>query len=109
MTEITGYHAHVYYDTQTKERARAVSEAARDLFDAEMGRMHDTPVGPHPMGSCQLAFGPETFAGLVPWLALNRDGLVVFLHPNTGDALTDHRDRAIWMGTGLTLKLDILT
>ena len=38
-------------------------------------------------------------------LATNRDGLTVFIHPNTGDALADHTAHAIWMGELLPLNL----
>ena len=107
MSDIQSYHAHVYFDADTVDQARALCEAARDQFVVDMGRVHEKPLGPHPMWSCQLAFAPEVFDALVPWLALNRDGLIVFTHPNTGDALKDHRDHAIWMGTGLQLNLDI--
>jgi aromatic ring-cleaving dioxygenase len=107
MPDIRGFHAHVYFDAETKERARAVCERARDLFPVTMGRMHEKPVGPHPVPSCQLAFAPEAFADVMGWLALNRDGLVVFTHPETGDDLADHRDHAIWMGAILPLKLEM--
>jgi len=107
MTQITGYHAHVYFDAETVDRARAICEQAAALFDLKMGRVHERNVGPHPRWSCQLAFAPEVFAELMPWLALHRDGLIVFAHPETGDDLVDHRDHAIWMGTGLDLKLDV--
>ena len=106
--EIQGYHAHVYYDAATLERARAICEAARSQFRLQMGRMHERPVGPHPDWSCQLSFEPGVFAQVVPWLALNRDGLVVFLHPLTGDPLADHRDHAIWMGAVRPLRLEAL-
>ena len=104
---ITGYHAHVYFDETTVEQARALCETARDRFGAQMGRVHERPVGPHPKWSCQLGCTPKQFERLLPWLALNRDGLIVFAHPETGDDLTDHRDRAIWLGAGLPLDLSI--
>lgn len=104
---IESYHAHVYFDVNTVETARALCEAARDRFGVQMGRMHEKPVGPHPMWSCQLAFDPEILGDILPWLALNRGGLTVFTHPNTGDDLGDHRDHAIWMGSMPPLKLDI--
>ena len=104
---ITDYHAHVYYDAGTKDAAARVREAVEARFDVSMGRWHDNPVGPHPMGSYQIAFPPDLFAELVPWLALNRNGLTVFVHPNTGDDLADHRDRAIWLGDSQTLNLSI--
>ncbi len=104
---IKGYHAHIYYDAESIDTARQVCEAVRDLFDAEMGRMHERPVGPHPEWSCQLAFGPERLGDVLPWLALNRRGLTVFMHPDTGQDLQDHRDRAIWMGSMPALNLAI--
>ena len=104
---IEGYHAHIYFDATTIDKARKVCETCRDLFSVEMGRVHEKPVGPHPDWSCQLAFGPEKFADVTSWLMLNRDGLVVFLHPETGNALLDHRDRATWMGEMRPLNLSI--
>ncbi|MDD1148123.1 DOPA 4,5-dioxygenase family protein [Pseudomonas sp. TNT2022 ID357] len=105
MQRIKGYHAHVYFDASTIDLARALCEQAAQLFDLKMGRVHERPVGPHPDWSCQLAFAPEVFAQVVPWLALNRRGLVVFLHPDTGDDLLDHADHAIWMGAMRPLDL----
>ena len=45
---------------------------------------------------------------LVPWLALKRDGLTVFIHPETGDDVPDHRDHAIWLGRQQALDLEAL-
>lgn len=110
-SRITGYHAHIYFDSRSLHRARALCEAAHDRFGVSMGRLHEKPVGPHPCGSCQLSATPEEFAELLPWLALNRDGLVVFAHPITGETpreqLADHRDHGIWLGVGLSLDLSI--
>ena len=94
-------------DASTLEQARALCEEATQLFGVSMGRMHQKPVGPHPDWSCQLAFGPELVGVVLPWLALYRKGLVVFLHPLTGDELVDHRDHAIWMGAVRPLDLSI--
>ncbi|HBO3685663.1 TPA: DOPA 4,5-dioxygenase family protein [Pseudomonas aeruginosa] len=105
---IQGFHAHVYFDAQSIERARALCEEAARRFPLKMGRVHERPVGPHPDWSCQLAFAPEVFGGLVPWLAIHRQDLVVFIHPVTGNDLVDHRDRAIWMGAIRPLDLSIL-
>lgn len=105
---ITGYHAHVYYDAQSKPAAAALREAIGARFDVRLGRWHDRPVGPHPRWSYQVAFAPEVFAVLVPWLALNRGDLTIFLHPETGDVLPDHRDHAIWLGDKAELDFDAL-
>ena len=107
-SEIDHWHAHVYFDETTVEQARALCEAADEAFaDLEMGRMHEREVGPHPRWSCQLAFAPALFGEVIPWLALNREGLTIFVHPGTGDHLTDHTERTIWMGEMLDLKLEM--
>ena len=98
MPAIKGYHAHIYFDADTIDQARALCEQAAQSFPLKMGRVHERPVGPHPDWSCQLAFGPQMIGEVLPWLALNRKGLVVFLHPDTGDDLLDHTEHAIWMG-----------
>jgi aromatic ring-cleaving dioxygenase len=105
---IHGYHAHVYFDAGTVAQARALCEAAARRFPLKMGRVHEKPVGPHPDWSCQLAFKAALFDQVIPWLAMNRDGLVVFIHPITGQDLIDHRDRAMWMGAVRPLDLSVL-
>ena len=109
MPQITGYHAHVYFDADTVSQARQLCEQAAEVFGVDMGRVHEKPVGPHPMWSCQLAASPAQFANLLSWLALNRNGLIVFCHPDTSDHLADHRDHGIWLGTGLALDLSIFS
>lgn len=108
IARIGSYHAHVYFDAGSREAALALRAAIEARFDIEMGRFHERPVGPHPCWSYQVAFPAALFAEIVPWLALNRDGLVVFIHPNTGDALADHRDHALWMGAKMELDLAVL-
>lgn len=99
------YHAHVYFDADTRAPARRLRERVEHLFDVEMGRWHERTVGPHPRWSYQIAFKAALFDSLVPWLMLNREGLTIFLHPNTGDDLADHRDHPLWMGELLELNL----
>ena len=67
MADIKGFHAHVYFDAGTIEQARTLCQTAAERFDLEMGRVHERPVGPHPMWSCQLAFGLDAFGKIVPW------------------------------------------
>ncbi len=107
MTIISGYHAHVYFDETTFEQASALCDRAGEQFALSVGRKHQKPVGPHPMWSCQLAFEPNLFGEVIPWLALHREGLTVFIHPETGDNLKDHTDHAIWMGSIEPLNLDL--
>ncbi len=105
---IKGYHAHVYFDESTVEKAQALCEEAGKRFSVTVGRIHQKPVGPHPCWSCQLAFSRSEYADLLSWLALNRKGLTILIHPLTGNDLKDHTDYASWMGEPQALKLDVL-
>jgi aromatic ring-cleaving dioxygenase len=109
MSTITGYHAHVYFDAAEHDRAQRLCEAAREAFGVAVGRLHDRPVGPHPRGSCQLTVGTDQFASVIPWLVLNRDGLTIFAHAQTGDALKDHTEHVIWLGPSEPLDLSALS
>lgn len=106
-TPFSGWHAHVYFDADTRDAAQALCERVRDLFGVAMGRVHDGPVGPHPRGSCQLSVTPEVFGAVMPWLAANRHGLTVFAHGESGDPLADHTDHVMWLGPSETLDLSI--
>ena len=105
---IRGFHAHIYYDAGTRPIAEALREAITAQFTTELGRWHDEPVGPHTVSMYQVAFAPEQFGRLVPWLMLNRGGLDILVHPQTGDAYADHTEHAAWLGTKLPLKLSVL-
>ena len=107
---ITSWHAHVYFDASSRDAAWALRQTiATELADRiEIGRFHEKPVGPHPMWSYQLAFPADRFAEVGGWLALNHGALDVFVHPNTGDELRDHRDCALWLGASHTLNLAAL-
>jgi DOPA 4,5-dioxygenase len=105
---IAGYHAHVYYDAATRSLAAQLREAVEQRFDVSMGRWHDAPIGPHPCASYQIAFAPGLVGELVSWLALNRQGLTVFIHPETGNAIADHSAHVIWLGESRKLNLDAL-
>ncbi len=108
MGEIREFHAHVYFDSASLEQARQLCNEAGERFDLRVGRVHEKLVGPHPRWSCQLAFAPSLFGEVVPWLALRRAGLTVFVHPETGDVIEDHTQHALWMGEMLQLNLDAL-
>jgi aromatic ring-cleaving dioxygenase len=107
--KIQDWHAHVYFDAITTEPAKALREKIEKTFnDIVMGRFHERPVGPHPRFSYQVLFKNDQLAPILSWLSLNRGQLTVFVHPNTGEQLEDHRDRAIWLGEQVPLFLDVL-
>ncbi len=108
---VAEYHAHVYYDRQkTRSRAEHLRERiAAEFPAAKLGRWHDALVGPHSQSMYQIAFPSRLLASLLPWLMLNRDGLTVLLHPETGNDYRDHTAHAAWLGAVLPLRLDVFS
>src|SRR5258706_15161764 len=79
---IQHYHAHVYYDDSTRDRAARLRERVAAAFpEATRGRWHDELVGPHLRSMYQGAFTCESLASLLTWRVSNRDGLTTLLHP----------------------------
>ncbi|WP_286237849.1 DOPA 4,5-dioxygenase family protein [Neptuniibacter halophilus] len=107
LANITGYHAHIYFDSTTLKQAEALCLRAKTEMGTTMGTVHQKPVGPHTEWSCLLTFPPEKIAEMLPWLILNRNGLTVFLHPETGDNLADHTEHVVWLGESKPLKTEM--
>jgi DOPA 4,5-dioxygenase len=106
---ITGYHAHLYYAPQTRPVAERLRAAiAAEFPAARIGNWHDQPVGPHPVSMYQVAFTVDEFPRLVPWLMLNRDELNILVHPLTNDSVADHTHFALWLGSPLPLRTELL-
>jgi len=105
---IQDFHAHIYFDPDEVEQARALADAAHARFGVPVGRFHLAPVGPHPRGSVQLTVPTRQFGELGQWLLLNRGALTVFMHANTGDDLPDHTHHVLWFGPSEELNLSAL-
>jgi aromatic ring-cleaving dioxygenase len=105
---IKGYHAHIYYDAVSRPRAAELRQAVEQRFNVLMGRWHDVPVGPHPRAMYQVAFENDQFPTLAPFLMMNRMGLTILLHPESGRPRDDHTINAVWMGEVLPLITKIL-
>ena len=104
---IQGYHIHIYYPEEAgPEAARALRDALAERFEVELGMWRETAGGPHPTPMFQVNFATPLFAEIVPWLMLNRGGLDVLVHPETGDDVADHGDYALWLGRTLPIDFD---
>ena len=101
------YHAHVYFEQATLEFAKDLCEKAGDIFTLNVGRVHQQPIGPHPMWSCQITFSSNDFEQFIPWLEDNRQDLSILVHALTGDNLQDHTEYAYWLGSEVKLSLEL--
>jgi len=107
---IHGYHAHIYFDSNSRESAAQLhSNAFHEL--AGRARVHgliDEPIGPHPLPMFEVDITVGHFEAVKSWLARNHGPHSVLIHPITGDDLADHRDYPQWLGTPLKLDLEFL-
>jgi DOPA 4,5-dioxygenase len=108
MTDVVGYHAHVYFNPATRPVAERLRETIAGHFTVELGGFSDEPIGPHPIPQFNVIFRAEEFQRIVPWLMLNREGLDVLVHPLTESSYDDHSKNALWLGTPVPMRLDVL-
>jgi len=108
MIENRGYHAHIYYNSETKPVAERLRDTIAAQFAVEVGRLSDEPRGPHPTSQFAAIMHASEFQNIVPWLMLNREGLDVLVHPLTESSYDDHSKNALWLGTPVPMRLDIL-
>lgn len=96
-TDIKSYHAHVYFDEDTYEKAARLRSWVAERFSVELGDWNLTPRGPHVTPSFYFGFTNDLLHILVPWLQLNSLGLTILLHPNTDDPRSDHIHYTLWI------------
>ncbi|KAK4548970.1 hypothetical protein LTR36_008743 [Oleoguttula mirabilis] len=105
-----GFDIHIYYlqtnaaefhfATELHERIR------REFPELRIYRLWEGPIGPHPIAMFEVnVFTPQQFGAFVSWLVVHRGPLSVLVHPNTGDDVRDHSQRATWMGQPIPLQL----
>ena len=109
MTEVRGYHAHVYYDAATRSTAERLRDTIVAKFAVEPGAFSDEPRGPHPISQFNVIFEAPEFQKIVPWLMFNREGLDVLVHPLTENSYNDHSVNALWLGTPVPMRLNVLS
>jgi DOPA 4,5-dioxygenase len=109
MTEVKGYHAHVYYDAATRPIAERLRDTIISKFTVDPGVFSDAPRGPHPIPQFNVIFEISQFQNIVPWLMLNHEDFNVLIHPLTESNHDDHTRYALWLGTPVPLKLERLS
>ena len=106
--KIDGYHAHVYFNTETRQRAQRLRDTIATTLGVEVRELSDKPRGPHPVPQFRFTFTAAQFEIVVPWLMLNRQGLDVLVHPLTDNSYDDHSRYAVWLGAPVALKLNTM-
>ena len=108
--QIRAYHAHVYYeDPASRALAGVLRDRLAEAFpDALLGRWHDQPVGPHVQSMYQVAFPADRMPAILPFRMVNRQGLTILFHPETGNDYDDHVHHAAWLGAVLPLNAHVL-
>lgn len=97
-TEISSYHAHIYFNEDTAYRAAQLRDWVIRRFRVELGEWNEGPRGPHTTPSFYFGFSADQVPTVIPWLMLNHLGLKILIHPNTDDPYADHLTNALWIG-----------
>ncbi|KAK5117136.1 hypothetical protein LTR85_008904 [Meristemomyces frigidus] len=108
-----GFDIHIYYlqtnASELKFAAELHERIRREFPELRIYRLFEGPVGPHPIAMFEVnVFTPQQFGAFVAWLVINRGPLSVLVHPNTGDDVRDHSQRATWMGQPIPLQIGFL-
>jgi DOPA 4,5-dioxygenase len=113
MNPADPYHAHIYYDQESWDKARRLHQDLSDrivsgaIVDLLMvGRMYETGVGPHPVPQFEIHFLASALPVIKP--LLETCGLTVLIHPLTDDDLADHTTLADWIGEPIPLDESVL-
>lgn len=101
------YHAHIYWrNIQERELALSIRSLLQEL-GCGLGRIHDRPIGPHPLPMYQAMYDSSIKSQVE--IFLESKPLTILLHEDIGiDHVRDHTDGARWIGDPLQLDLEFL-
>ena len=109
------FHAHIYFNNpRERELAMQLREQlqAQGFKTAQISRLVDRPIGPHPYPMFEADFQSSEFTQIITWLMYHRTELSILIHPVTEpemeNAPMDHTDRAMWLGESVPLNIDVL-
>jgi aromatic ring-cleaving dioxygenase len=98
------FHIHIYFEPGDVEEARALAGRARDINLFESVKLHERPIGPHPIGMIEAHFRGSAYDSVMGWVEANRGFFSALIHPDTGDDFKDHTDEIRWLGKELPLN-----
>lgn len=100
------YHFHIYFESSELEDVQEIVNDLREMDNVDVGRIRDVPVGPHPVGSCQITVQRKDYTSMTEWFLIHRNRFSIFVHALSGDDLKDHTDYVVWIGDSHKLNLD---
>ena len=107
------FHAHVYYDMNSRHLAVALRSQLLSLQTTEggpridfVGELRDHKVGPHPIPQLEIHFLCAELPAIFP--LLESSGVTVLVHPLTLDDMADHTTLGEWIGRPILLDLSVL-
>ena len=101
------YHAHIYWK-HIGERVQALSLRSQlEALGCSLGKIHDQPIGPHPLPMYQARYDSSNQAEVES--LLRTQTMSILLHEDIGvDHVRDHTDGARWINKPLDLNLKFL-
>ena len=104
------YHAHVYFQAETRVSAVALRDQLAELFGAKIAlhSLSDGPRGPHINRMFGIDIPNSEFEGVVAFLLIHHGVHTVLFHPVTGNELLDHTHHGLWLGGIQPLDLAVL-
>lgn len=103
---MNNFHVHIYFEPESLEKARFLAGRARLTNLFEFVKIHEQPLGPHPMGMVECHFCAPSYISVLDWVEGNRGSFSALIHPDTGDDFKDHTDGVQWLGRELPLDFD---
>lgn len=94
-------HIHIYFRPhQTEEALLLKAQIAKEFPELILGRFHQKPVGPHPVGSFLIrAKNEKDERNIIFYLNHKIGNLSAMIHPETGNDFEDHKQEKIqWIG-----------
>ncbi len=97
------WHFHIYFPPDEIDKAHWLRAKMADKFRVALFQVDDEAGGPHPLPNIEVQVSCAELPRILPWLALNRQGLSVHVHPRSEDLIGDHLDWPLWLGTPVDL------
>jgi DOPA 4,5-dioxygenase len=104
------FHAHIYFDLADISVADPVRQdiASALPYLTYLGDLIPRPIGPHSKPMFEIHIPGALIDSAMQSIEQKRRGLSVLIHPVQADELEAHTTSARWLGTPLSLKLEVL-